>query len=86
MKLVIFFLLGWLVVGFLAAVAIGKVIREIGLNVADDEYPDRRIKMRRATVKRSADAPPPPTQGERRRESDRRKDNHRQRQRKDRST
>lgn len=73
MKLVIIFLLVWLVVGFVVAVAIGKLIREVGRNGADDEYPDRRIEVRRASMKRSEDARPPPTQGERRRKADRRK-------------
>ena len=73
MKLAMLFLLGWLVVGFVVALAIGKLIREVGLKVADDEYPDRRFKMRRAPMARGADASPPPTQEERRGESDRRK-------------
>ena len=73
MKLAMLFLLGWLVVGFVVALAVGKFIREVGLNVADDEYPDRRFKMRRASMTRSADAPPQPIQGERRHELDRRK-------------
>jgi hypothetical protein len=73
MKLAILFLFGWLVVGFVVALAIGKLIREVGLKVADDEYPDRRFKMRRAFMARSADAPPTRTQGERRREPNRRK-------------
>jgi hypothetical protein len=72
MKLAILFL-GWLVVGFVVALAIGKLIREVGLNVADDEYPDRRFQMRRASMSRSADAPPASTQEQRRREPDRRK-------------
>ena len=73
MKLALLFLLGWLVVGFVVALALGKLIREVGLNVADDEYPDRRFKMRRASMAPSDDAPPAPTQEERRREPDRRK-------------
>lgn len=73
MKLAILFLLGWLVVGFIVALALGKLIREVGLNTADDEYPDRRFKMRRASMKGSADAPPPPTRQERRRAPTRRK-------------
>jgi hypothetical protein len=72
MKLVILFLLGWLVMGFVVAVAIGKLIREVGRNVADDEYPDRRIEVRRASMSRNTGAPPPPKQGERRHEPDRR--------------
>lgn len=80
MKLAILFLLGWLAVGFVVALALGKLIREVGRNVADDEYPDRRFKMRRATM---ADAAPPSsTEGERRREPDRRKGDHVSRQRK----
>jgi hypothetical protein len=76
MKLAILFLLGWLLVGFVVALAIGKLIREVGLKVTDDEYPDRRFKMRRASMARSANAPAPasPAQAERRREPDRRKD------------
>jgi hypothetical protein len=73
MKLAMLFLLGWLVVGFVVALAIGKLIREVGLNVADDEYPDRRFKMRRASMARGADALPPPIQEKRRSASDRRK-------------
>jgi hypothetical protein len=73
MNLAMLFLLGWLVVGFVVALAIGKLIRELGLKVADDEYPDRRFKMRRASMARDADAPPPPIQEERRSASDRRK-------------
>lgn len=73
MKLAILFFFGWLAVGFVVALAVGKLIREVGLKVADDEYPDRRFKMRRASMTRSAGAPPPPTQKERRREPDRRK-------------
>jgi hypothetical protein len=73
MKLAILFLLGWLVVGFIVALALGKLIREVGLNTADDEYSDRRFKMRRASMKASADAPPPPTRQERRRAPTRRK-------------
>ena len=73
MKLAMVFLLGWLVVGFIVALALGKLIRAVGLKVADDEYPDRRFEMRRASMKRSADAPPPLTPNERRHQSDRRK-------------
>jgi hypothetical protein len=73
MNLAMLFLLGWLVVGFVVALAIGKLIREVGLKVADDEYPDRRFKMRRAFMARDADAPPPAIQEERRSASDRRK-------------
>lgn len=74
MKLAILFLLGWLVVGFIVALALGKLIREVGLNTADDEYPDRRFKMRRASMKRGADASPQPIPEERRRAPARRKD------------
>jgi hypothetical protein len=73
MKLAMLLLLGWLVVGFVVALAIGKLIREVGLKVVDDEYPDRRFKMRRASMARGADAPPPPIQEKRRSASDRRK-------------
>ncbi len=74
MKLVILFLLGWLMVAFLVALAIGKLIREVGRSVIDDKYPDRRIQMRRASMSRTTSAVPPPTRGERRRKPDRRKD------------
>ncbi len=59
MKLVIF-LFGWLLVAFVVAVALGKLIREAGRNVADDEYPDRRIKMRRASMKTADKTRPQP--------------------------
>jgi hypothetical protein len=71
MKLAILFL-GWLVVGFVVALAIGKLVREVGLNVADDEYPDRRSQMRRAS-RMAPNAPPASIQEQRRREPDRRK-------------
>ena len=82
MKLVILVLLGWLVVGFVVAIAIGKLIREVGRNVADDEYPDRRIEMRRASMKLADNVSTPPKQGERRRKPDRRNDDTVPRQRK----
>lgn len=77
MKLTILFLLGWFVVGFVVALVVGKLIREVGLKVPDDEYPDRRFTMRRASMSHTGGkALPSSAQAERRHEPDRRKGDH----------